>query len=201
MKEFITIGYSYSELSDKAKEKVKQWYLHDLNIRDEIFHDDIKQYLYEEFQRSDLEVCYSLSSCQGDGLNIYGKLKLYDFVEKWTATAKEKRTINIYINNSLRDYTFEINNRYCYSCKFIDKKYINDTISEFIDELQYQCFKNINTPLIEQFFNDLIDYFEKLDKTLENDGYNYLCDVNDEELSEFCEINDYYFTEGGEFLS
>jgi hypothetical protein len=81
------------------------------------------------------------------------------------------------------------------------EKYINDSISEFIDELQYQCLKNINVPLIEQFFNDLIDYFEKLDKKLENDGYDYLYNVDDDEIIEFCEINDYYFTKEGTFIA
>lgn len=201
MKIFTTTGYTYSELTDAAKEKVKQWYLYDLDIHNDIFHDDIKQFLYEEFPKSDLKVCYSLSSCQGDGLNIYGKLKLYDFVDKWNVSTKEKSTIIFYINNSIREYTFETNNRYCYSCKFIDRKYINDSISEFIDELQYQCLKNINIPLIEQFFNDLIDYFEKLDKKLENDGYDYLYNVDDVEITEFCEINDYYFTKEGTFIA
>ena len=28
-KEFITIGYTYDELSEEAREKVKQWYLDD----------------------------------------------------------------------------------------------------------------------------------------------------------------------------
>lgn len=201
MKIFTTTGYTYSELTDAAKEKVKQWYLYDLDIHNEIFHDDIKQFLYEEFPKSDLKVCYSLSSCQGDGLNIYGKLKLYDFVDKWNVSTKEKSTIIFYINNSIRDYTFETNLHYCYSCKFIDRKYINDSISEFIEELQYQCLKNINVQLIKQFFNDLIDYFEKLDKKLENDGYDYLYNVDDDEIIEFCEINDYYFTKEGTFIA
>ena len=64
-----------------------------------------------------------------------------------------------------------------------------------------QCLKNINVPLIEQFFNDLIDYFEKLDKKLENDGYDYLYNVDDDEIIEFCEINDYCFSKEGTFIA
>ena len=66
--------------------------------------------------------------------------------------------------------------------------------------IKYQCFKNINTSLIERFFNDMLSYFEGLDKKLENDGYNYLYNVDDEEMQEFCEINDYYFTETGTLI-
>ena len=81
MKEFVTIGYSYEELNEDAKAKVKQWYLED-PIRNENFYEDVKNYLKENFPRSELEVTYSLGYCQGDGLNIYGKVNLYDFLEK-----------------------------------------------------------------------------------------------------------------------
>ena len=80
MKIFKTIGYNYSELSEDAKEKVKNWYLFDLDMHYELFYEDIKMYLSEQFPDSDLQLCYSLASCQGDGLNIYGKLNLYDFI-------------------------------------------------------------------------------------------------------------------------
>ena len=69
--------YNFSELSEDAKEKVKQWYLDD-DFRpyefENIYTEDLK-YL---FNNSDLKLQFSLSYCQGDGLNIYGKLDLMD---------------------------------------------------------------------------------------------------------------------------
>lgn len=199
MKEFVTIGYTYDELNDQAKEKVKQWYLEN-EIRNDIFYEDICEYLNTEFPNSELKVDYSLSYCQGDGLNIYGTLNLYDFLDKWQTGEKEKRTIQFYIDQAIYKYTFERNNHYCYSCKFIDKKYINDSVCEWIDELKYQQMKNINEELITQFYTDMINYFEELDNQFEKDGYKYLYDCDDEEVKECCEANDYYFTETGEFI-
>jgi hypothetical protein len=200
MKTFEIIGYNYSELNDAAKEKIKQWYLCDLDIHNDIFYEDIKNYLSEHFPKSDLQVCYSLASCQGDGLNIYGKLNLYDFLDKWEQDEKTKRTLKFYIDNSMYYYNFEQNNRYCYSCKFIDRKYISDAINEFITELPYNNITNIKTNLIHLFFNDLIDYFEELDNHFEKDGYNYLYNVDEDEIKEFYDINEYYFTKDGKMI-
>ena len=199
MKEFITVGYSYNELSETAKENVKQWYLED-EIRNEFFYEDIVYTLKESFPRSDLKVTYSLSCCQGDGLNIYGNLNLYDFIEKWNATEKEKRRIEFYLNNSSHNFTFENNHRYSYSCKFIDKKYIDDYVNDMIDDLQYNGISNINSETIKQFYIDMLDHFEKLDKQFETDGYNYLYNCDDEEVEDFCMANDYYFTEDGTLI-
>ena len=195
----VTVGYTYNELSESAKENVKQWYLDD-PIRNDIFYEDIMLYLHDNFKLSELKVTYSLGYCQGDGLNIYGKLNLYDFLDIWQTSPKEKKTIEFYIDRAFYNYTFEKNNRYCYSCKFIDKKHIDDTVEEFITELQDNQISNIKKPLILQFFNDMIDYFETLDAEFEYNGYNYLYNCDDEEVEDFCAANDYYFTEKGEFI-
>lgn len=200
MKTFVTVGYTYNELSESAKEKVKQLYLND-ETRTDIFYEDIMLYLYDNFKLSELKVMYSLGYCQGDGLNIYGNLNLYDFLDMWQASPKEKRTIEFYIDRAFYQYTFVKDNRYCYSCKFIDKKHINDTVEEFITELQDNQISNIKKPLISQFFNDMIDYFETLDAEFEHDGYNYWYNCDDEEVEDFCTANNYYFTAKGEFIA
>lgn len=199
LKEFITVGYTYDELSAEAQEKVKQWYLDD-PCRCDFYYNFITDRLKADFINSDLDVIYSLSYCQGDGLNIIGTVNLYDFIEFWKASEKEKRRIEKYIDNSLQHYTLEQNNHYCYSCKFIDKKYINDVICDFTEELKYQQFKNINTNTIEKFFNDLIDYFAELDREYEEEGYNYLYDVDEDEISECCDANEWYFDIYGNFI-
>lgn len=72
--------FSFSELSEKAKDKVRQWYLND-DLRTDIFTEDCLYRLGELFPNSDLKVEYSLGYCQGDGLNIYGDLRLDDVME------------------------------------------------------------------------------------------------------------------------
>jgi hypothetical protein len=188
--------YEYNELNEKAKENVKNWFLNDYS-RSEFFYDDIKLDLSEKFKNSDLDVTFSLAYCQGDGLNIYGDLNLYDFIPKWDATEKEKRTISFYLDKTYHFYKFEKNNRYCYSCKFIDKYNINNTIDDFISDLEYYSVKNINSSIIEKFFNDMIDYFDELDSYYQKQGYEYLYNISDDEIAELCEINEYYFNENG----
>jgi hypothetical protein len=190
--------YKYEELSEKAKEKVNQWYLDD-DIRAEFFKEDIELNLSEKFKNSDLKVYFSLGYCQGDGLNIEGRLHLEDFINFWSASEKQKRTMKKYIENSIYYYDFYKNTRYCYSCKFLDKKYIDDAINEFIEELKYQCFKNIKKDIIVNFFNDMIDYFDELDSKYEKAGYKYFYEPDEEEIAEACNINEWYFDIDGNF--
>ena len=168
-------------------------------MRSTFFYEDKKYFLAENYKRSNLEVIFSLSNCQGDGLNIEGKINLYDFAEKWETDEKSRRTIEHYIDNSFSEYTFESNNRYCYSCKFIDRKYIDDTIMEFIDDLKYNGIRGIKTDVIKAFFNDMIDHFEELDEEWEKAGYKYFYDAEESEIAECCEANNYEFLEDGTF--
>ena len=200
MKEFVTIGYSYNELNETAKECVKQWYLED-ETRSQLFTEDIYYYLKENFPQSDLKVCYSLSYCQGDGLNIYGTLYLHDFLNVWNVPDGVKSIMSHYIENSESEFTFENDNHYCYSCKFVDKKYIEDYVEKMCDDLVYNGIKRINTDLVRQFYVDMLDYFEELDRKFEEDGYKYLYEVEDEEIAECCEVNDWYFTKDGKFIA
>jgi hypothetical protein len=191
--------YTFQELSEAAKENAMQWYLDD-PMRADLFYEYILYDLKENFPRSQLDVCFSLSSRQGDGLNIEGRLNLYDFIEFWTASEKEKRTIEKYIDvNDLWIYTFEKNNHYCYSCKFVDKEYIDDTISEFIDNLLSLQFKNIKKDIIRNFFYDMIDYFDDLDKHFEKYGYQYFYEPDENEIADACVANDWYFDIDGNF--
>lgn len=188
--------YYYDELGEEAKEKVKQWCLDD-TCRNDLFSEDIKNYLFKKFPSSALNYQYSLSYRQGDGFNIYGSVNPYDFIDKWESSEKEKRAIKFYLQYA-GDVTLTKNNSYCYSCKFIDQisdEWIDDTIQE----LRYNCIKNINHDLIEKFYFDLIDHFDTLDANYKADGYNFFYNVDDEEVEDFCINNEFYFLSDGSF--
>lgn len=70
--------YLFSELSEEAKEKVRNWYLESQDTY--IFSEDCEEELREIFPNSGLDVQYSLSYCQGDGFNIFGNLDIDDFI-------------------------------------------------------------------------------------------------------------------------
>lgn len=193
--------YNYNELSEEAKENAKHEILerwHDA----ETFTEDIKNMLEYHFPESELKVEYSLGYCQGDGLNIYGDVNLYDFLELWEAEAGNKETMETYIDNSLRKYhKSENENRYCYSYTFMDRKYISDFIGEFIDELEYEMTtkkdESIDNELIKTFMYDLLNYFEQLEKQLEKMGYEFFYELSEEEAEEIASCDELEFDENG----
>ena len=117
--------YEFSELSEEAKAKVKRWYL-DNFYQNEEFSDICKEELSHRFPKSDLKVQYSLSYCQGDGLNVYGTLNLKDvlynlsitpltsFKPEDSFTEKEKRTLCCYAKECGWEITLPQNYRYAY---------------------------------------------------------------------------------------
>ena len=200
MREFITMGYTYDELTPYAREMVKQWYIERYSDSfDDSFYQETMEELHTLFPRSDLKVQYSLSCSQGDGLNIYGTLDLLDFLDKWEHPDKDKRTIAFYINHGIYRYEFEYNDRYCYSCKFIDRKDIPASVDEWVDELTNQGMRGIDHGLIERFYTDMIDYFEALERRFENRGYEWF-EVSDDEVAEVCASNEFHFTCDGEYI-
>ena len=174
-------------------------------ISTDIFTDWIIEDLNFIFGKNDLNVQYSLGYCQGDGLNIYGFINaenILDCLKKHNTgaqlkefenilTEKETRTILNYAENCGK---IEIpqNRHYCYS--------LADYI-EFADnwenELYYAGYKNINTEAINKFEKLVKEIFGKLDSDFETDGYNYFYEIEDDELSEICDCNNWEFTENG----
>lgn len=194
--------YSYDELSDKAKENVMRWYLD--GQEPYIFSLDIKEDLNCLFGKNDLDVQFSLASCQGDGLNIYGEIdaeSIFKCLEEHRGgtqlakfedvlTDKEKRTILNYVNESGRKIKLPMNNRYCYS--------LADYI-EIAEDLKYDLYyyKNLNVEALEKFEKLVRDIFHTLCNSYEEQGYEYFYEVDEEVLKDFCEANGYEFLEDG----
>lgn len=198
--------YTFDELSDKAKSRAREWLLDD-TIRAQLFEDDVNEELKYLFPKSNLHVEFSLGYCQGDGLNTCGE---FDFSDMLTVsqrashvsdplcnfTDKEKARLTFYIPY-VGKYTFESNTHYCYSCKFIDMKYMEHTAHEWIESLKYDCIRDIDFNLIRRFLHVSFEWMEAYDRETEKAGYEYLY-PDDETLSEECIINGYEFFENGE---
>ncbi len=69
--------FTFPELNGEAKEKAKEWYLNDETLSWELT-DSYESDLSCIFPNSDLKVQWSLSYCQGDGVNIYGSVNMED---------------------------------------------------------------------------------------------------------------------------
>lgn len=193
--------YKYNELSDSAKEKVKEWYLQ--GQEPFIFSEDCKQDLYNLFGDNDLDVQYSLGYCQGDGFNIYGKIDaedIFNCLEKHNGgtqlakfenvlTEKEKKTI-LHYAEECGEIELPMNSRYCYS------------LADYIDiaedwEYKLVDYKNLNTEAIKKFEKLVRDIFGTLCRSYEKWGYEYFYEISDEDLEEMCEVNGYEFLEDG----
>lgn len=191
--------YKYNELDYNAKENVKQWYLDRQDA--DIFTEDCKMDLENMFGKNNLNVQYSLSSCQGDGFNIYGTIdaeSIFNCLEnnnggthlaefKDVMTDKEKKTILRYAKEC-GAIKLPMNNRYCYSlADYIDIYDEWETTLVYVD--------NVN--VLKKFEQLVRDIFHTLCKLYEKWGYEFFYEVAEEDLEEFCEANEYEFLEDG----
>lgn len=205
----VTVEYevfNYNELSTKAKEKVKNWYLDGQTDLSFIFTEDCEQDLYNLFGDNDLEVQYSLGYCQGDGFNIYGKINaknIFNCLENHNGgtqleefenalTEKEKKTI-LHYAEECGAIELPVNNRYCYCIA---------RYTDIADDWEYQLenysgYKNINKEVLEKFEKLVKELFTKLCNDYEEYGYNFFYEISEEDLAEICEVNGYEFLEDG----
>lgn len=188
--------YEYKELCEAAKEKVKQWYLEGQEAC--IFTDMCKEDLKNLFPNSELEVEYSLSYCQGDGFNIYGKIYLDEVLEKIAEhfTAKELKFFEWAFNRYGSAYKMEANRHYCYCiCSQ------NDFAEDILSDMEYEQMRGIPTATLEKFSKLVGEYLDSLCGDFEKSGYDYFYEVSDEDLREACEANEWTFTADGEFFA
>lgn len=196
--------YKYNELSNEAKEAVKEWYLE--NQEPFFFTEMCKEDLYVLFGKNNLDVQYSLASCQGDGLNIYGKINAESIINcldnhyggtqfeefENVLTEEEKKAILSYAEDCGK-IEIPMNNRYCYSIA----EYI-DIVENWMWELEWHNgYTNINEEALQKFEKLVREMFGKLCKTYEKWGYDYFYEISDTDLEEVCEANEWEFLENG----
>ena len=202
--------YNFSELSEEAKDKVKQWYLDD-DFRPQEFENIYTEDLHYLFNNSDLKMQFSLSYCQGDGLNIYGKLDLMDVFAairdtdhsgeqfkqyKDLFSEHEQKTIEAYMEACGREIELPYNRHYCYC---VDDRV--DFADEWIEILEYCRYKNIQIDTIRKMEKLVGMMFENLSATYEKYGYDYFYNADDEVVNEACEANGWRFLEDGTFFA
>ena len=202
--------YNFSELSEDAKEKAKQWYLDD-DFRPQEFENIYTEDLHYLFNNSDLKMQFSLSYCQGYGLNIFGKLDLMDVFAvirdtdhsgeqfkqyKDLFSEHEQKTIEAYMEACGREIELPYNRHYCYC---IDDRV--DFADEWIEILEYCRYKNIQIDTIRKMEKLVGMMFENLSATYEKYGYDYFYNADDEVVNETCEANGWRFLEDGTFFA
>lgn len=192
--------YTYDELSDEAKEKVKSWFL-DIRCEDDgdVFQDSCMVTLYDLFPNSDVKIEYSLSYRQGDGFNTYGTLSVDDllnvdlskitFTDSNITPLSDKDAIKAVCEKAdVTSIALPENRRYGYS--MADRiEVVPDYDVELTDE------ETALLSELEKFAQDVMGF---LNKQNEDWGYEYFYEATDEEVADWANANDYEFTEDGE---
>lgn len=196
--------YDFNELSETAKENARRLYLEFFH-ENYMFSDMLKEDIAYTFEKSDMNAEYSLSSCQGDGLNVYGNLDIRDAVKIYEIRAKAE---NLEITK--KEYRFlewlkkqtdiiiklDANGRYTY---FTDKT--EDIIYYITFDMENNYYRGIPYDFIEKFAKVVNEYLEIYCKKWEETGYEFFYSTEgiDEEIVEIFEANGYRgFEENGE---
>ena len=196
--------FSFNELSESARDIVKNMYL-EMYRQDGSLTDVFNEQLSETFPNSDLHVQYSLSSCQGDGVNIYGTLSLNDMLNhaKPALSYECENCLESIFKDIISDITLPANDRYCYCICDRQDIYgtISDALCDYVDVDEFSLSDaiaiKVAEPFIKQFEGLTKEYLHDLCTNMEKQGYNYLYEVDDETVKEFAETNDWMFYEDG----
>lgn len=201
----ITVNvYKYEELSAKAKEHAKTDYLDTCRTAYE-FSEICEESLSELFPHSSLRVEYSLSFCQGDGLNIYGVLDLEDALMRVMPdlTEEEQYILTKVLDKNHYTYRMRQNGRYSY-CICDRHYYVEDLIPENEDEA---VLTEITKSDIGDVMSALAKFNDVVRKNLvalcgkfERMGYDYFYTVTDNEMIEISDANGWEYTADGKFF-
>lgn len=186
--------YKFEELSKESKQVVRNMYTELQDAED--FSNVCKEYLKDTFGITELEIGFSLSYCQGDGLCMYGTL--YSYNDKFFDI----------VTKGLTDEEKELYKKYFYKFMLEKRNHLyshSKTVSIDIEKENIQEEDEEKEELIETIFDTVLENFEnwyfKECKELEEDGYKFFYEISDEDLKEFCELNEYEFTENGKLFN
>lgn len=175
--------YKYEELSETAKDKVKQWLNEDIEDLTATLISD----LYEHFCFPHAKLSYSLNSCQGDGVSFTGT---------WVGEELKAIFDKAYDNNVPSEVT-KIIPYLALNIIRIDNRYSHE--GTVITELSHDWYDEEHIAIIEQVEEVIDSYRHDICKNLEDIGYTEIDDRNSDDFMELqCEANDYEFYENGE---
>lgn len=185
-------AYSFAELSEKAKEKVRDWYLECRECWE--FEDDCLNQLAEMFPNSDLKVEFDAY----DGFfNIYGTLDLkevYQHIKKDMTIREMKFCDWLFRDGWVPDYKLPSSrNGYCIADR---QEYMWETGYD----LEYHGMRDINYDALVMFDKLAGEFLSDLCSEYTKEAYDFFYEVNDDELEDWCDCNEYEFDEDGNLI-
>lgn len=201
-----TTYYKYDELSDDAKENVKEWYLE--NREPWVFSDMVNDDLINLFGKNNLDVEYSLSYSQGDGLNIFGTISadsIFECLENHNAGTMFEKYENMFTDvekQTLLEYQ-----KWCHLIELPRNDRYGYCMASSIDifdswtyDLECAEVEDIDSDLLSDFEAMVMDMFTDLCAFYEDWGYEFFYEIDDSEMSDICSCNDWEFDEDGTLL-
>jgi hypothetical protein len=190
MRTIRTKVYTFDELSDEAKQVAIQEMRNSKEIHLDWFNDDAKEQINEAGFYGDVQLQYSLSYCQGDGLsfscNRIEERVLLPFFAGILGAGKEK-TAKVIMDNCSFVNTGN-DGHYCYA----SKRDIDYTFESYKND-----YKNINQ-VVAKVLEEIENLYVDLCKDLENKGYKEIeYQYSDEAIIEDIQANDYEFLKSG----
>lgn len=189
--------YTYDELSSEVKEKARENIIEQYRDNDG-FDEIIKEQLAMLFPDSDLKFQYSLSYCQGDGVNIYGKLSIHDLLNylKETSGLRNNEQRLMELTSKYDEYiVLPCNLHYSYCCvdKYSIIEYLDSYIKEYAED-DFQMAQQELKILEEKVFSA----FKGICYDLEKIGYEWFYEISDDEVNEIAEAYNIEFLQNGE---
>lgn len=195
--------YSFSELSEEAKERVRQDYL-ESNRWPEDFQEMMESDLDTLFPNSDLKVSFSVCYCQDDYMGIYGEFSLTDILNflssaDFTENFTEKEICFLKWAVSEYPQTIKLNGNNYYVRKY-GIAWDSDLTSDLEYDLEYDNIRDIRYNTLEKIEKVMTEIFEKICRKYFEYAEKFFYEVDDSEVEEWAEDNDYCFTEDGKIF-
>lgn len=185
--------YTFTELNDKAKDKVRGFYG---DCREACFFtDDCERYLKDILPNSELKVYYSLGYCQSDYFTLNGDISLSDVLDKVADRffKKDIKYLCWFIKEWCGGFTIQGMGRNDY----FYRESVNFAC-DIIYDMERDELREIRYELINDFEDCVYSYLDDLCNELKEDGYAYFYEYDDEDIEVWCDCNEFEFYANGE---
>lgn len=190
-------AYSYSELSEKAKDKVKEW-LNSSGI-DDIFDDCEREYQTEELKElgySDIDIQYSGFGSQGDGASIACMVDVLKFLDRSKLLSRFSPVVKLIRKNDVNTGVKIIRSTWGH---YVHEKLLYSNTADFEeqlfpDALSSKAISNQIEAIGRMILEEVQEKSRELYKSLEA---NYDFHFTDEYMIDVCDSNEYLFDKYG----
>ena len=189
-------GFLFSELVDSnAISKAKREILHIVRCPEE-FSEMLTMELKDIYGLTGLTPYYSISFCQGDGLCLTGKIRLDELFNNPLFSKIAFAGLYHKSVKMIHDYINDIN--FTHKCA---QYYYPSSINISLDVIYGDDFAKKHWAVVYKIEDNITKWYLEFCKSWEKNGYDYFYEIDDEEMSDVCELNEWFFDQYGNLIS